>query len=69
MKQPRYREVFAICCPFCDSFDSVFTLTLEDDPISWRCGECGADLDAESGETLQHFLHRVYRLGTVKHVK
>ena len=58
----KHREVFMICCPFCSSFDSVFTLTLEDDPISWRCGECRADLDAESGETLVHFLHRVYKL-------
>ena len=66
MKQPRFRKVFMICCPFCDSFDSVFLLTENDDPVFWECGECGADLEAEAGETLQHFLQRVYRLGQFK---
>lgn len=66
MKQPRFRKVFMICCPFCDSFDSVFLLTENDDPVFWDCGECGADLEAEAGETLQDFLQRVYRLGQFK---
>ena len=55
MKQPRFRKVFMICCPFCDSFDSVFLLTENDDPVFWDCGECGADLEAEAGETLQDY--------------
>lgn len=66
MKQQRFRKVFMICCPFCDSFDSVFLLTEDDDPVRWDCGECGDELEAEAGETLQHFLQRVYRLGTIK---
>ena len=66
MKQPRFRKVFMICCPFCDSFASVFLLPENDDPVFWACGECGADLEAEAGETLQDFLQRVYRRGQFK---
>ncbi|HBF15414.1 MAG TPA: hypothetical protein DDW30_07005 [Clostridiales bacterium] len=62
MKQPRYRKVFMICCPFCDSFDSVFHLTEDDDPVFWDCGECDAELEAEPNEKLDHFLQRVYKL-------
>ena len=62
MKQPKYRKAFMICCPFCDSFDSVFLLTEDDDPVRWNCGECGADLEAEPDEKLEHSLQRVYRL-------
>ena len=68
MKRPDFRITpIIVCCPLCDSFDTWLVLDRRREegpevPYFWNCHECRTFLYAEPGETLEHFLHRVYRL-------